>query len=441
MADIDWSSLWKKEDWWAVWIGLAIFVLSLPSYLGIFPLGWIPTAKSWTDIGLALATKFFNPWIGLVASFFFLALLLTPALKFNGVKPKDWFRGFSVIFFAAWIIWILSNYAPLVKVVGSAEVGFIVALLVGIAVTNLMQLPSWLKDSARGELFIKIAIVLLGAKILLTSFVTSGPGILAAALLSFPVVWIIAFVISKKMGLDRDFSATLSSGVGVCGVSAAIATAAAIEAPAIYATVISSIIVIFAAVEIVVMPFVAAYVFPAHATAAGVWMGLSVKTDGAATASGSVVDGLLNANGAALNSAVMTKVMIDVWIGVIAFLLAAVWAYRVGKQSSKKAGAGVLWYRFPKFVLGYIATSAVLSAIAFTYPSVAAGAKAVAPVVAFGTDPLRVAFFMFTFLAIGLNTRFSKFKEIGIGTPAAVYAISLLIAIIWGGFISYLFFG
>jgi len=440
MADIDWSSLWKKEDWWAVWIGLAIFALSLPSYLGIFPLGWIPTAKPWSDISQALATKVFNPWIGLVATFIFLAILLTPVLKFNGVKPRDWFKGFFVIFFTAWTIWILSNYAPLVKVVGSAEVGFIVALLVGIVVTNVTQLPSWLKDSARGELFIKTAIVLLGAKILLTSFVTSAPGMLAAALLSFPVVWIIAFLISRKMGLDRDFAATLSSGVGVCGVSAAIATAAAIEAPAIYSTVISSIIVIFAAVEIVVMPFVAAYVFPAHATAAGVWMGLSVKTDGAASASGSIVDGLLNANGAALNSAVMTKVMIDVWIGVIAFLLAAVWAYRFGKTGAN-ASPRVLWYRFPKFVLGYIATSAVLSAIAFTYPSVAAGAKAVAPVVTFGTDPLRVAFFMFTFLAIGLNTRFSRFKEIGIGKPAAVYAISLLIAIIWGGFVSYLFFG
>ncbi|VVB55154.1 Uncharacterised protein [uncultured archaeon] len=440
MAGIDWSSLWKKEDWWAVWIGLAIFALSLPSYFGIFLLGWIPTAKPWSDASQILATKMFNPWIGLVASFFFLALLLTPVLKFNGVKPKDWFRGFFVIFFSSWAIWILSNYAPLVKVAGSAEVGFIIALSVGIIVTNWIRLPSWLKDSARGELFIKIAIVLLGAKILLTSFVTNAPGILAAALLSFPVVWIIAFLISRRMGLDRDFAATLSSGVGVCGVSAAIATAAAIEAPAIYSTVISSIIVIFAAVEIVVMPFVAAYVFPAHATAAGVWMGLSVKTDGAASASGSIVDGLLNANGAALNSAVMTKVMIDVWIGVIAFLLAAVWAYRFGKTGAN-ASPRVLWYRFPKFVLGYIATSAALSAIAFTYPSVAAGARAVAPVVSFGTDPLRVAFFMFTFLAIGLNTRFSRFKEIGIRTPAAVYAISLLIAIIWGGFISYLFFG
>ena len=133
--------------------------------------------------------------------------------------------GFFVIFFAAWVIWILSNYAPVVKAIGSAEVGYIIALLVGIVVTNVTRLPSWLKDSARGELFIKTAIVLLGAKILFTTFVTSAPSILLAVFLSFPVVWIIAFLISRRMGLDRNFAATLSSGVGVCGVSASMATA------------------------------------------------------------------------------------------------------------------------------------------------------------------------------------------------------------------------
>jgi len=124
-------------------------------------------------------TKVFNPWIGLVASFVFLALLLIPVTRFNGVKSKDWFKGFFVIFFVAWAIWILCNYAPVVKIIGSAEVGYIIALLVGIVVANVTWIPSWLKDSARGELFIKMAIVLLGAKILLTTFVTSAPSVMA----------------------------------------------------------------------------------------------------------------------------------------------------------------------------------------------------------------------------------------------------------------------
>lgn len=201
-----WSSLYKSEDWWAVWIGLTIFFLSLPSYKGLFILGWVPVAKPWIDISHALTSKIFDPWIGLLASFLFLAILLIPVTRFNGIKAKNWFKGFFVIFFAAWSIWILSNYAPVVKAIGSAEVGYIIALLAGILVTNVINIPSWLRSSARGELFIKIAIVLLGAKILLITFVTSAPTILTAVFLSFPVVWIIAFLLSRKMGLDRDFN-------------------------------------------------------------------------------------------------------------------------------------------------------------------------------------------------------------------------------------------
>lgn len=112
------------------------------------------------------------------------------------------------------------------------------------------------------------------------------------------------------------------------------------------------------------MPFVGAYFFPTHSTAAGVWMGLSVKTDGATSASASVVDSLLKAKGSALNSAVITKVMIDIWIGVISFILATIWVYKVTnkqKTTNTKVSPKVLWYRFPKFVLGYIATSLILS--------------------------------------------------------------------------------
>jgi hypothetical protein len=78
---INWSSLYKKEDWWAVWIGLTIFALSLPSYAGFYTLGWVPVAKPWLDISHALTTKLFNPWIGLIASFVFLAVLLHASMQ------------------------------------------------------------------------------------------------------------------------------------------------------------------------------------------------------------------------------------------------------------------------------------------------------------------------------------------------------------------------
>jgi uncharacterized membrane protein YadS len=437
---LDWSSLYKKDDWWALWIGLLLFVLSFPAYYGTFLLGWAPKAVSWTTIDGALAAKSLNPWLGLGAMYVFLLAILTPVALKTGATLKAWVQGFTFIFVVCWVIWIFSNYAPLVKTMGSAEVGFVFALVVGLIVGNLPRVPSWLSTSAKSEFFIKTAIVLLGAKILFTTFATSGPAVLAAVFLSFPVVWVVSFAISRRFGLHRDLAATMSSGVGVCGISAAIATSSAIDADPVYPTMVSSIIVVFSAIELLLLPFIGAFVFAGHPTAAGAWMGLSVKTDGAASASGSVVDGLLGGTGAALNMAVLVKVMIDIWIGVIAFVLASVWAFRFKKKEDARASPVIIWHKFPKFILGYVLVSAILSAVAFTYPSVSAGASAVAPVANSGTEAFRVVFFVFTFLAIGLNTRISKFREVGLGKPVASYFISLMIAITWGGLISYLLF-
>jgi len=33
MAKIDWSALWKKEDWWACWIGWFIILLGIGAML------------------------------------------------------------------------------------------------------------------------------------------------------------------------------------------------------------------------------------------------------------------------------------------------------------------------------------------------------------------------------------------------------------------------
>ncbi|MDG7006694.1 MAG: putative sulfate exporter family transporter [Nitrososphaerota archaeon] len=453
-TSINWSSLYKKEDWWALWLGLLFFFLSLPSYYKVSYfsgtvglLGWIPTGKAWTDISSALAFGAGGAnvwaWVGLVATWVFLTIVLTGPMKLVGVKAKQFIVGFAVIYWIAMLLWVIANYKPMINIMGSAEVGFVFALIVGIAIGNLPKIPDWLKNSAKGEFFIKTAIVLLGAKILFSTLGTVIVPIIEAALLSFPAAWVVGYLISRRIGLERKFAVTLASGAGVCGIAACIATAGAVDAPAIYPTIVSSIIVVFAAVELLVMPYVANFFFPHNANAAGAWMGLSVKTDGAAAASGSVVSGLegTGASGPAATMAATQKVMIDIWIGLIAFILAIVFVYFIERKGANgttgaRVSPMVIWYRFPKFVLGYIFTSLVLSIIAFTYPTVAAGQAAVAPVAANGTTPLQVMFFAFTFVAIGIATRFSNLKQVGIGRPAVAYVLTLCFAILWGGILA-----
>jgi len=208
--EADWSSLYKKEDWWALWIGLLLFFLSLPAYSKLYLLGWIPAGRNWFDVSRALGFGAVGPanadaWWGLIGVWVFLLIVLLPVGKLIGIKPMNWIAGFTVIFWISMLLWVFAFYSPLVKVMGSSEVGFVFALIAGMILGNLPKLPQPLRDSARGEFFIKTAIVLLGAKILFTTLVTVILPVLEAVFLAFPVVWVLAYFLSRRLGMDEKF--------------------------------------------------------------------------------------------------------------------------------------------------------------------------------------------------------------------------------------------
>ncbi|WP_232203755.1 putative sulfate exporter family transporter [Caldivirga maquilingensis] len=318
-------------------------------------------------------------------------------------------------------------------------------LLIGLFISNVIfykKLPTVLEAGARTEWYIKTAIVLLGALIgasslrYMTIAITLVERSLIAIVAAYLIYWPISYFLSYKLfKLDNKWAATLASGVSICGVSAAIATAAAIGAPSIIPATVSSIIVLFAVVELVILPFVAASILKWAPYAAGAWMGLSVKTDGAAAASGALADALIsNQPGLAvyktwvMNTAVMTKVFIDIWIGLWAFILAVIWLMIVEKKPGQKVPAIMIWFRFPKFVLGYISTWLILWGVGFTVGAVVASKFMVGGITP-QTELFRYFFFALTFMSIGLVTRFRTLAEIKAGRMIIAYVVSLIIII------------
>jgi uncharacterized membrane protein YadS len=458
---IDWSSLYKKEDWWALWLGLALFFYA---FLGFYAyrdaLGWVPMWTKWTDISAPVAIPnknlvFGSPWVNLIVAWIVLMLILAGPARLIGVKFGDWVKGFSVIYWLYWICAIVVGYKPIADVV-TTEFAFTLALFVGMLIGNMPKVPQWLLGSARGEWFIKTAIVLLGAKILFTDWIRYGGSVLVMVLMSFPIFMLLAFPIFRLFTKNTDLSVVASVGVGVCGVSASIAAAGAIGAPAIYPTMVSAAILIFAAVELIVLPWVAISLIKAGVMspeAAGAWMGLTVKTDGAAAASAEIVARGVGVD-TPLSVGVMSKVLIDIWIGVIAFVLALIWVFvvevRRGVASGRRPSPMELWYRFPKFVLGYFFTSLVVSALILYLAGAVYAAKpnpvdeatkAVVPIiVSRGTDPFRVLLFGLTFVAIGINTRFSLLKQYKVWSLFIAYGIALLVIIALAYVVSTSFF-
>ena len=177
-------------------------------------------------------------------------------------------------------------------------------------------------------------------------------------------------------------------------------------------------------------------------------MGLAVKTDGAAIASGTIADSLIRARALADSgvryqegwitmTATTVKVFIDMFIGIWSFILAVIWCSKIDARPGDKVRAREIWDRFPKFILGYALTFLVLLLFCVGSSARTGAAKSLTA----GTDVFRVLFFVLTFFTIGITSNFRKLREEGIGRLAAVYLVCLFGFIIWIGLvISWLFF-
>jgi hypothetical protein len=196
-------------------------------------------------------------------------------------------------------------------------------------------------------------------------------------------------------------------------------------------------------------PFIAQAFMSREPLVAAAWMGLAVKTDGAALAAGGITQSLVQAKAAAegiayqpgwmLTVTATVKVFIDVFIGVWAFILAYIWTNHINPRAGEsKARPREIWERFPKFILGFVVTFAVTLALALGTASGSSGQLAAAIGEA---NVLRVIFLALTFFSIGMMSNFRQLWQEGFGKLAAVYLVSLFGFVVWVGFvISWLFF-
>jgi uncharacterized membrane protein YadS len=384
-----------SEDWLAVWIGLFIFVISLGAFVGTDILNWGVTTAVWTDISKALKPMSAT-WLGglgsLILTYVVLLVIMTVGAVALKADIKNFIIGFTIVFWISYFCWILGSWAniavttkPDLQKFGitwslklTQEAGFIVALAVGLIFGNFI--PSFanaIKEAVRPELYIKTAIVILGGSLGMMAAEKLG---LASAVMfrglcaiveAYLIYWALVYFIARKyFKFSREWAAPLASGISICGVSAAIATGGAIKARPVVPIMVSSLVVIFAVVELIILPFVAETFLYKEPMVAGAWMGLAVKTDGAAVAAGAVAEGLILGKNAAegimyqpewiKNTAAVVKVFIDVFIGVWAFILAIIWCSFIECKPGEKVRPGQIWDRFPKFVIGYVLTFLII---------------------------------------------------------------------------------
>ncbi len=428
------SSLWKKEDWWAVWLGLGSVLVAIVFFLAgstLAPIAVSPP-RDWTAF-TTVAGHFAGAWPWYVLLYLVLAVLFTVSTSVMGHAAKRYLPGFTLLYVVSVAILAVSQSRFFHTYSLEAP---LVALILGLLVGNALRLPGWLDDSLRTEYYIKTGIVLLGATLPLTAIVQAGPiAFVQATIVSISTWLVMYFAATRIFGLDRRFSAVLGAGGAVCGVSASIAVGGAVDADKEHVAISISIVSLWALVMIFFLPLASKALGLAPGVA-GAWIGTSEFADAAGYAAAQTISSNTGTEAAIQTFTLMKVLGRDIWIGIWAFVLAIVAATRwerPGNGGERRVGAGVIWARFPKFVIGFILASIIMSLLVASNPgglTDAVQTGLIAPI-----KTLRTWTFVFTFLCIGLTTRFRELAKFGM-PPFWAFTIGVMINVPLGFFLS-----
>ena len=411
------------EDGWALCIGgLLIAIVLVIAFLTDFK--FTSPAYQWSNANDLVTKVLTVKNVSLIAAIgFVFALLSSIAVRLSGANSLRYIEGFVIIYALAILSLIIAGN----KTISSYGIEYVVfGLIIGLILSNLNLSPAWLKEAARSEFFIKTGLIILGTSILFTDIVNAGlPGILQAVAVVI-VVWFFALWLSRRLKVDDEFGVILASAVSICGVSAAIVAAGAIKGDKKKLSYVTTLVLLVAIPMLVLQPWLIKK-FGIPEVVGGAWLGGTLDTTASVTAASQLVGPL------ALKAGVIVKFSQNVLIGVAAFFIAAWWTLKKeNDQKIEKQGLGIVWERFPKFVLGFIAASLLFS---FVIPT-----ETTKQVSGF-LNGLRTLWFALAFVSIGLEAKFAELVKTQSGKPALAFTVAQIFNILWTLIWAYLLFG
>ncbi|MCL5046951.1 MAG: YeiH family protein [Actinobacteria bacterium] len=334
----------------------------------------------------------------------------TARREFAPWKTFRYIPGIALLLAVGYAGKIVANYVPHTEYV-------IWAIAIGMVIRNVIVLPqAFVPGIATYELWLKTGIVLMGVRLAIQSVAKIGATGLFLVLVEIAVSVLVALFLARFFKLSEKLGNLIGVGVGICGVSAIIGTVGAIDAKEEDSTYAIATILIFGAVMVFLLPLVGKLLGMSDQVF-GFWSGLSVDN----TAE-TVATGFAYSEGAG-KVATVVKLSRNALMGFVILLFALVYARR-GLTAQVQNKATFLWSRFPKFLLGFLAASILVSLGTFTPAQV----KAI--------DALSKWAFLLTFAGVGLATQFSKMRAgikpflVGLGVETAVTLVNLVMVML-----------
>jgi len=437
-----WKELYLKEDWWAIYLGLGIVIVAYLFFVNGSTIKWIAvTPGKWSTLG-EMWTTLSSHWTQYFMQFAMWLVVFSVSLKALKFKLAEFIPSFIFIYICSIIIitigaWEHAHHYNLEPP--------LVALLLGMLISNTFGLPKWMDAGFRVEYYIKTGIVLLGATLPFTLVIWAGPiAILQASIVSI-TTFLVIFFVGRKLGLDRKLCAVLGAGGSVCGVSGSIAVAGAVGAKKEYAPIAITMVILWAIVMIFFLPL-ASRLMHLHTGIAGAWIGTSEFADAAGFAAAQAYGNLAGTvpgipghpESAVWGFTLMKVVGRDIWVGMWAFVLAIIATTRWDVKEGNKPQVAEIWWRFPKFVIGFVIASIMVTIICNQY-NFEEFNRILKPLLIGPIKALRTWAFIFCFFSIGLTTRFRELASTG-AKPFWAFTSGVVVNVALGFILSVLVF-
>jgi uncharacterized membrane protein YadS len=230
---------------------------------------------------------------------------------------------------------------------------------------------------------------------------------------------------------SKPLTIIIAASTSVCGVSAAIATAAACRAKKEELTLAVGMTMIFTVGMMIGMPALSA-LLGLSPSVGGAWLGGTIDATGAVVAAGAFL------GEEAEKVAAVIKMIQNVLIGVVAFVVAVYWVTKVDRDpTAPRPSLMEIWYRFPKFIVGFVGAS-----LLFSFALLPAVGEAEVADILSQTKVLRGWFFCLAFVSIGLESNFKNLAgQLVGGKPIVLYIIGQSFNILLTLLMAWLAFG
>ena len=341
-------------------------------------------------------------------------------MAFSKEKRKDTISGIVFVAIFAAAATMIANL-PAVESLGISPL--VVGIVIGIFYANTLhnQIPAAWEGGITfsGKKILRFAIVFYGFRITFGEIVDVGMDGFLVSLIMLSTTFVIGTYVGQKFfKMDRDTSMLSASGASVCGAAAVLATEPVLKSEGHKTAIAVSMVVLFGTIAMFLYPVLyTSGMLDMSAREFGIYVGGTIHEVAQVVAVPASVPGL---DAEAANAAVIVKMTRVIMIAPMLILLGLYLSYTAKKEGGAAGGVSLV---IPWFAVYFIGVAG--------FNSLGLVPQNIVDVI----NEIDTFLLTMAMTALGMGTRFAKFKGLGLA-PLYTAGVMFLWLLIGGYFIT-----